>query len=304
MSAPSRDPKGRMTKSMLAAIFTLSISGIFLGCSIISYTVMKSMDGLKFEQMQRYNLFSAQQSWVRGDFLTCIIEANKVFSGLSYIQAQSVRKDCRKGLAQEQLSFARQLRNQGRQEDALRIVASLAKDDAEAKKMMEEIASQLLEIGKRLYQERSLDNYNHAKYPLLAIPPASSYYNPAQTLLKQWDEEHTRNKEHIQAARLALDQENASQVQQALEQVSPHPFWQDQAKPIRQEGEFLVIYQTAEALMERNEWENAIVEASKLPNVPPWIERRSNLISRAEATLQRKELCKTFTLGLVQKCYM
>jgi hypothetical protein len=254
--------------------------------------------------MQRYNLFSAQQSWVRGDFLACTTEADKILNGSSYAEAQSVRKDCQKGLTKEKLNIVRRLQSQGKQEDALRLVASLAADDAEAKKIMEEIASRLLEIGQGLYQERSPDYYNHAIYPILAIPPVSDHYNTAQTLLKQWYEEYTNNREHILVAQAALEQEDAPQVQQALEQISAHPFWQDQAKPIRQEMEFLVSYQTAEALMKRHEWGNAIAEASKLPNVPPWTERRSNLISRAEVTLQRKELCKTATLGLWQKCYM
>lgn len=301
MSSPRhQDHQSRIAKSTLAAIFTLSISGFFLGISIISYTVIQSKEDLKFEQMQRHNLFSAQESWVKGDFLTCIIEANKVFSGLSYAQAQAVRRDCHTGFIQENLNNVRRLQSQGKQEDALRLVASLAAEDAEAKRMMEEIASQLLAIGQRLYQERSPDYYNNATYSLLAIPSISSYYSKAQALIQQWYEEFKNNRNYIQAAQAALEQEAASQVQQALEQVSAHPFWQEQAEPIWQETKFLVSYENAEALMERHEWKNSIVEASKLPSSGLWAERKSNLISRAETALQQQEFCETFSFGFFQ----
>lgn len=298
------DHQNRIARSTIAAIFTLSISGFFLGIGIISHVVVQAREDLEFEKMQKYNLFSAQQSWIEGDFLTCIIEANKVFSGLSYADAQSVKKGCQKGRDEEHLNMARRFQREGNQEDALRLVASIAEENTEAKKMMEEISAVLLAIGKRHYQERSLNHYNDAAYPISTIPPASSYYNTAQTLLKQWREEHNSNNEHILVAIAALEQEEVLQAQQALAQVSDHPFWQDYIKPIHQAIEASVIFERAEALMESREWENAIAEASKLPNIPPWTERSSNLISRAKATLQRKDLCKTVTFGLWQKCYL
>jgi hypothetical protein len=304
MSSPRhQDHRSRIAKSTLAAIFTLSISGIFLGISIISYTVIQSREDLKFEQMQRFNLFSAQQSWVRGDFLTCIIETNKIFRGSSYAEAQSVKKDCQNSLTKKSLDIVQQLQDEGKQEEALTLVAPLAEINTEAKRIMEEIAAQLLAIGQRLYQERSPHYYNDATYSLLAIPSISSYYSKAQTLIQQWYEEFKNNRDYIQAAQAALEQEAAAQAQQALAQVSAHPFWQDYIKPIQQDVEAFVSYENAEALMERHEWKNAIAEVRKLPNSGLWVERKSNLISRAEATLQRQEFCKTVTLGLWQKCY-
>ncbi|MBW4513650.1 MAG: hypothetical protein KME11_00315 [Timaviella obliquedivisa GSE-PSE-MK23-08B] len=305
MSHPRRpDHQSRIAKSTIAAIFTLSISSAFLGVSIISYTVMRSGENLEIEQIHMHNLSTAQQLWVTGNFLGCIAEANKILDGSSYTKAQSIKKDCEKGLAWKELNLVQQLRREGKQEEAIKRVAPLVTIDAEAKKIMEEIASGLLRAGQLHYQKRSPDYYNHAIYPIFAIPSVSDSYNTAQTLLKQWHQEYHNNSEHILAAEAALAQENVSQTQQALQQVTTHPYWQDQAAAIRQEMEILVIYQTAETFMERREWENAIAEATKLPNTPPWAERRSNLISRAEATIQRKEICKTATLGLWQKCYL
>jgi len=298
------DHQDRIAKSMLAALFTLAISGFFLAVAIFCQTAMRSREALQVEQTQMSILSSAQQLRAAGKFSDCFTEANKILDGSLYTEAQSVKRDCQKGFAKEQLTIVRQLQSQGNQEAAIERVAPLSSVSAEAKKTMEEIASRLLETGQLHYQERSLAYLNNAIYPISVIPSVSDHYNTAQVLIKQWHEEYANNREHIQVAQVALKQEDASQVQQVLEQVSVHPFWQDQAKAIRQEVGFLVTYQTAEAFMERHEWENAIAEASKLPNVQPWMERKFNLISRAEATLQRQELCKTVTLGLWQKCYL
>jgi len=299
-----QDPQRKIAKSTLAALFTLSVSGFFLTVTIICYMTMISRRSLQIEQMQMSMLSSAQQFRAEGNFFACTTEAKKILDGASYTEAQSVKRDCQKSFDKEQLNNVRRLQREGRLEEAIKLVAPLAAtNDAEAKKIMEEIASQLLETAQLHYQERSLAYLNNATYPISAIPSVSSYYYKAQGLIKQWSDEYTHNRDQIQVARIALEQENASQVQQALEQVSVHAFWQEQAEAIRQEVGFLVNYQTAEAFMERHEWENAIAEANKLPNIVPWLERKSNLISRAEATLQQQELCKTVTLGLWQKCY-
>jgi hypothetical protein len=301
MSSPRhQDRRSRIAKSTLAAIFTLSVSGIFLGVSIISYTVMRSRQNLQLEQTQMHILFSAQQYRVTSEFSACITEADKILNGSSYAEAQSVKNDCQKDLAKEKLTTVRQLQSEGKQEDALNLVAQLAAFDDEAKQIMEEIAAQLLEIGTRLYQERSPDYYNNATYSLLAIPSISSYYSKAQTLIQQWYEEFKNNRDYIQAAQAALEQEVAAQAQQALAQVSDHPFWQDYIKPIQQDVEALVGYENAEALMERHEWKNAIAEASKLPDSGFWAERKSNLISRSETALQQQEFCETFSFGFFQ----
>lgn len=301
MSSPCHQAhQSRIARSTLAAIFTLSISSIFLGVSIIAYTVMRSQQNLQIEQMQMRTLATAQQFRVTGNFSACIAEANKVLDGSSYAEAQSVKQHCQTGLTKENLDIVQRLQSEGKQEEALTIVAPLAEIDAEAKKIMEEIASQLVEIGQRYYQERSPDYYNNATYSLLAIPSISSYYSKAQTLIHQWYEEYKENRDYIQAAQVALEQEATFQARQALAQVSAHPFWQDYIKPIHQDIESSLSFEKVEAFMERHEWGNAIAEASRLPNVGVWAERRSNLISRAETALQQQEFCKTFSFGFFQ----
>lgn len=86
LSTRHQDHQGRIAKSMLAAIFTLSISGIFLGVTIICYTAVRSRQDLQIEQMQMSILSSAQQFRAAGNFLVCITESNKILAVLHILR--------------------------------------------------------------------------------------------------------------------------------------------------------------------------------------------------------------------------
>ncbi len=303
-SAPSRTDR---TKLMAAALFTLAISAASLGVAIVFYLVTLSQKELDVQKSQMVNLADASEFKDNGHFLACATEAGKIPEGSPlYAEARSVFQSCRQSLDQDQLAIVRQLQAQNRLEEAIAQVTPLVGGtlDAEARRLMEEMAVKLLETAQRQYQTASPDYLNHALFSLKAIPETSAYFPTAAAWSREWREENARNYSQIQAAWAELKQGNIGAVEQALGQISRHPVWQASAASVRQELAALKTYQDAQAFMKNKEWENAIAAAMALPDLMPWAERKVDVISRSQATLERQAFCKSITLGLIQQCYL
>jgi hypothetical protein len=304
--SPLPNPAGDRTKLMVAASFTLAFSAVFLGVSIVSYLAVTSRNDLVKQRSHMAMLDNARQSKNDGNFAACMAEASKIPVNSSiFVEAKPLLHACQKPLAEEQLRRVQQLRSQGKLEDAIALVAPLVAGvlDGEARPMMEEMAPQLFETAKRSYWSDEPTYLNNALFSLNAIPQSSAYFPAATTQKRTWLEERAYNYSQLQLAEAELQQENVTQVEQALAQVSSHPFWQKEVAIKRQELSALKTYREAQTFMQNKEWENAIAIALTLPDAMPWSERKSNLVSRARATLQRQEICKTLTLGLVSRCY-
>jgi hypothetical protein len=304
--SPLPNPVGDRTKLMVAASFTLAFSAAFLGVSIVSYLAVTSQKDLVKQQSHMVMLDNAKQARNEGNFATCVTEVSKIPVNSSvFVEAKPLLQSCQKPLAEAQLRRVQQLRSQEQLEDAIALVAPLVAGvlDGEARQIMEEMAAQLRETAERHYQSADSNYLNNALFSLNAIPQSSAYFSAATTQKRTWLEERAYNYSQLQLAEIGLQQENVTQVEQALAQVSSHPFWQKEVAIKRQELSALKTYQDAQTFMQNKEWGNAIAIALTLPDAMPWSERKNDLVNRAQATLQRQEICKTLTLGLVGRCY-
>ncbi len=102
---------------------------------------------------------------------------------------------------------------------------------AAARQLIAQWSNSILEIAKKHYQSGEL---NQAIASAQNIPKTSPIYPKVPKAIEQWQKDWKKNNSALQAAKSSLAAGKCQQALSAAKQVTNHPYWQQQVKPIIQ----------------------------------------------------------------------
>lgn len=201
------------------------------------------------EQQQREILAAAESLRNQQDYLRCMTTAQQIsFGAVLYSRAQILENQCQTAYAGVILQQAQTMADAGRFKDAIAHLGYMPPGlDNLVQQWRAYWSQQILNIAEETYDSSS-DQFAQAIAIAQAISADSSLYPAAQQRIEDWRSERSTNQKHLRAAQAAMATQDFDTAWFEVDQVTDHPYWQQQAETVRQ-----TIYQ--------HQWQAAAREA-------------------------------------------
>ncbi|HEY9644952.1 MAG TPA: hypothetical protein V6C88_01210 [Chroococcidiopsis sp.] len=309
-SHPKKGDRFKLFRVSLAVAVSISAGAALLSSAAGTYFAVRRHLDSQVQQQQLALLQRAQSYQQTEDFALCISYAEQVLpASPSLPRARLVLMECRNAQAWLMLDEANQFAERGELAKAIALANAIppSSSRAIAQQLVLRWSTRMMEIGRDYYYS-STNQFNAAIATLHAIPAGSPLYSEAQTTLQQWQTEWAANAQHWQDAQTALEQDDLTTAQQAVMQISQHPFWASQSQPLRQaiatkaqDRRYAQLVREAETRLGTRQPDAAIALAQQLPDQAPWLDRKTQLLSQARQQRWLINGCRTLSLGLF--CY-
>lgn len=222
------------------------------------------------------DLLQLEALLMEGDYEECInLEPPVLQESSAYTSSQNIGRICR-GLVEAQTLEAK-----GEFEDAMAVVANLP-DHFAVQRHRDRICQRLLRFAEQYYFQADPQYLNHAEYSLNAISMNSACYETVQQKQREWRQEYINNTEVLEEARIALEREEMAHAETALDEITSHPYWQSEARPLQREIEAHRNWQRANSYLAQGELDNAREAANRLPNDESWLSKKNQILRELE----------------------
>lgn len=307
---PRKGDRFKLFRVSLAVVVSISAGAALLSSAVGTYFAVRRHMDTQVQHQQLALLQRAQSYQQTEDFAMCISYAEQVLpASQSLPQARLVLMECRNAQSRLMLDEANQFAERGEFAKAIALANAIppSSSRAIAQQLVLRWSTRMMEIGRDYYYSPA-NQFNAAIATLHAIPAGSPLYSEAQATLQQWQTEWATNAQHWQAAQTALEQDDLTTAQQAVMQISQHPFWTSQSQPLQQaiatkaqDRRYAQLVRETEAHLRTRQPDAAIALAQQLPDQAPWLDRKTQLLSQARQQRWLINSCRTLSLGMF--CY-
>lgn len=320
-------PSGIPQKSGNKLVMLFAIAGLLGFTGLSSYLLTQV--ALAFDASHQSLLSQAGTNKMQGNYAGCIAKAERVLtiSPIRRDEAQVLLEECQTAQTSNQIRSqfdkAEQLAANGSYRDAIAQASTIPTDSPfflAAQQAIERWSNRLLQMAEGCYQMMasctSDKQIDYAVTIATAIPDHSPVYAKAQQRIQQWQTEQRKNEWSLQAARQALQQNDWETAEQEAAKMTDHPLWQREklailqaVQSVAEAEEYAEIERSALQYLENDDLENAIYEAQKLPDVPPWSSKKKMLLEKIQIAVEEAQnqakwqrRCQRLTDGLLTDC--
>ncbi|MBF2072239.1 MAG: hypothetical protein IGS50_00525 [Synechococcales cyanobacterium C42_A2020_086] len=187
------------------------------------------------EQQQREILAEAESLRDQQNYWGCMATAQQISFGTAlYSHAQIVENQCQTAYAGVILQQAQAMADAGRLKDAIAHLRYMPPGlDNLVQQWQSYWSQRILDIAEEQYRSSS-DQFVQAIAIAQAISADSSLYHAAQQRVEDWRNERSTNQKHLRAAQVAMATQDFDTAWFEVDQVTDHPYWQQQAETVRQ----------------------------------------------------------------------
>ena len=167
--------------------------------------------------------------------------------------AQTFLDDCQNGLAEVQITQAKELSKDSRFKDAIVLAQQIGVNSdfySEAQQLISQWSEEMVKIASNQYQQ---GNLKQAIGIASAIPVNNSWGQKAEQSIQQWNQEWTQNQSNLQVAQKAIDEKRWQDAINEAKKINNNAYWQKQSEQIIQKATAeMVKYQQANAFVKTN----------------------------------------------------